>query len=878
MIWPVWRRRRHEDLDAEIASHFQMAVADRIARGESPEDAERAARREFGNVTLVTETTRDVWGWRPLADCWQDVVYAGRTLRKAPAFTAVAVLTLALGIGANAAMFSITNAVLLRPLPFPGADRLVSLAGSDMRGPSTSPSGVSWPDFFDWRERATTLTGVAAYRTADFTVGAGATGQHVSGAVVSSDFFSTLGVVPRLGRAFAREDEHADVAVVSDSLWRHEFGDDVDTTAGRTVVVNGRRYAVIGVAPAAFRFPITFPPTQLWLTAVEDSRVEEGDEDPMTTQRGARFLRGVGRLGPGVSLAAAQEDLSAVAAALAREHPDTNARRGVSMAFVLDTLVGETRRPLTLLLAAVGCVLLIACANITNLLLARGSVRRGEISLRVALGASRFRVMRQLLTESLVLSAAGTAAGLVLAYWTAPLVVGLAPVDVRGLDEVTIDGTVVAFTAALAVVSVVLFGLVPGLHASRTSLAAAVQGSARSGVGPRERRLRAGLVIAEMALGVILLAGAGLLLRGFDRLVSSAPGFDPEGLFAVQLDLPEANYPYVKRLAFYDRVLAELRDTSGLEVVAAGPLPLSGTRYHIGFALPGAPMPRSERPNALFMMTSPGYFRAMRIPMLHGRDFMPSDNDAAPRVVIVSDAFARRYFPNEDPIGQRISPGITTTEAAEPWREIIGVVADVKNEMLNEETQPAYYLPYTQGLISRLQFVVRSAGDPAAALASVRAAVQRQDAGLTIYNVRSFDDFIGDSVAESRFQAALLGAFATLAVLLAAIGLYGLMSYGVAQRTREFGVRMALGARPTAVIRLVFREGVAVAGIGLVAGIIGAAFVTRLLTSQLNGIAPLDPLTFTLVSLTLVVVALIACCVPALRAARIEPLTTLRCD
>lgn len=878
MTWPEWPWRKQSDLDKEIAAHFRMAVADRIAQGESPDDAERAVRREFGNVTLVKERTRDIWGWRPLSDLWQDVVYAGRTLKKSRGFTAVVVLTLALGIGANSAMFSIINAVLLRPLAFPDPDRLVSLNSTDMRRASDGLTGVSWPDFFDWRARTTTLSGVSAYRGTDFTVGTGPSGQHLAGAVVSAEFFSTLGVSPVLGRPFTRDDERVgtDVVIVSDALWRSQFGAGVSSTDGKTLAVNGRRYTVVGVMPAGFRFPITFPATQLWLTAAEDSRVEDAEEDPLTTQRGARYMRVVGRLSPGVSLTAAQREFETIAASLAQEHPDSNARRGTAVASVLDGLVGETRRPLLLLLAAVGCLLLIACVNIANLLLVRGSARRREISLRAALGASRFRIVRQLLTESLVLSAAGAICGLLLAYWTVPVLVRLAPVNVRGLDEVAIDGVVIAFTTVLAAASVVVFGVVHGLHASRPDLSTVLQDSARSGAGPAQRRLRAALVIAETAIGVVLLVSAGLFLRGFDRLAGSDPGLDPNGLIAAQLDLPDGNYPYLKRMAFYDRVLADLRETPGVDVAAGGPLPLSGTRYHIGFALPGPPVPRAERPSALFAMTSAGYFRTMRIPLVRGRDFLTSDTDASPRVVIVSEAFARRYFPGQDPIGQRIRPGLTTTEAEEPWREVVGIVADVKNEMLNEQTQPAYYIPYTQGLISHLQFVIRSSADPATAVSTVRAAVQREDAALTLYNIRAVDDFIADSISASRFQTLLLGTFAVLALLLAAVGLYGLTSYGVVQRTREFGVRLAVGASPVALVRLVMREGISVAAIGLALGIIGAAAVTRLLTSELNGIGPLDPLTFGAVSLTLFTVALIACAVPALRTVRIDPVTTLR--
>jgi predicted permease len=818
--------------------------------------------------------------WRPLGDLRQDIGYAYRTLGKARMFTAVAVLTLALGIGVNAAMFSITNAVLLRPLPFPHAERLVSLWESDLRRQPPAKNGVSWPDVFDWRSRTTTLEQVSGYRDAEFTVSTGSRARNIPGAVVSANFFATLGVQPALGRAFARDEERpgADVVVISDALWRSEFGAAPTVAAGGTLAINGRRFTVVGVVPSGFHFPVTFPKPQIWITAAEDARVEQAGDTPMTSERGARFIRAFGRLRPDVTAAAAQSELDTIAEALAHEHPETNGKRGIGMTPFLDTLVRDTRRPLVLLLSAVGCVLLIACVNLANLLLARGSSRRREMSLRVALGASRFRIMRQLLTENLVLSMAGMGAGLLLAYWTVPVLVRLAPVDVRGLDEATIDGTVFVFTGALAVVSVMLSGFIPGLQAARTDLTAVLQESARSGTGRGQRRLRALLVVAEMAMGVMLLVGAGLLLRGFDRLTSSDPGFQPDHLITAQLRLPDSKYPYVKQLAFYDRVLASLSRSPGMEPAAAMPLPLSGTRYHIGFALPGAAVPRSERPSALFAMISPGYFHTMRIRLIRGREFLSSDNVAAPRVVIVSDAFARQYFPGQDPIGQRIHPGLSTTEPEEPWREIVGVVADVKQDTLTEAVQPTYYVPYAQGLISNLQFVVRSPADPAAVVRALDAAVDEQDSDLVLYNVNTLDHYVANSVATPRFQTVLLSTFAGLALVLAAVGLYGVMSYGVAQRTREFGVRLALGARRGNLVSLVLREGMAIAGIGLLLGALGATFTARLLTSELNGIDPGDPTTFGGVAVVLLLVAIIASCLPALRTIRVDPTIALRSD
>jgi len=883
MKLPIWRRHQDEDLDEEIAAHLRMAIADRIARGESPDEAARAVRREFGNVGVIKEVTRDMWGWTSVEQLGQDIRYACRMLRKAPGFTGVAIVTLALGIGANTAMFSVINAVLLRPLPFPSPDRLMAVAEVDLRrvpggGISTS---ASWPNFFDWRSRAKALESVSAFREGAFTLTGPDRALHVNGAVVSAEFFSTLGVRPVLGRGFRKEEERAgsDVTVLSDALWRSQFGAAPDVV-GRSVRINARSFRVIGVMPPRFRYPISFPPAQLWITLAEDARVDHPDDTPMTAERGAHFLKVIGRLRAGADMAAAQAELDAIAASLAREYPESNAHRGVRVASELERQVGDRRQPLLVLLAAVGCVLLIACANLANLLLARGAGRTREIALRAALGASRRRIARQLLTESVVLSLAGTAAGLALAYWSIALVVRLAPVEIRGLDEVTIDGSVLAFTAALAAVSALVFGIMPALQAARTEPTAGLRDSTRATGGPSQRRLRAALVVAETAIGVVLLVAAGLLLRSFDHLLNTRPGFDPDHVMTAQFNLPDSRYAYPQQIAFYDALLPALGGLPGVESIAAArPLPLSGTNYSIRFEQVGPPVAAADLPSADFAMVSPGYFRGLRIPFSRGRDFGPADDDRAPRVVIVNESFARRYFAGQDPIGQRIKPGLSTTEKETPWREIVGVVADVKQHALNEPARPGYFVPYAQGLISSLHLVIRSSGDdPASVVESVRKTLARQDPELALHDVRSMQDYLTGSIASSRFETLLLAAFAVLALVLTAVGLYGVVAYGVALRTREFGIRLALGARTGEVLALVLRGGIGLAGTGLLLGIAAAAFATRLLAGALNGVDPLDPMTFGFVSAALLAVAVLASYLPARRATHVDPIRALRCE
>jgi len=878
MTLPVWRRRQDEELAEELATHLRMAIADRVARGEDPEEAARAARLEFGNVSVIRETTREVWGWTAIEQLAQDARYACRTLRRAPGFTLVAVITLALGIGANSAMFSVINAVLLRPLPFPSPDALVAVTGVDLRRDRGRVSvSASWPDFFDWRSKSKSFEHLSAYRDADFTLIGGGGSLHITGAVVSSELLSTLGTRPVLGRGFRLEDESGgDVVVISDSLWRSQFAAAPDVV-GRTVALNARPFTIIGVMPAAFNFPIKSPPAQAWITLAEDARVEHPDDTPITAQRGAHFLKVIGRLRPSATVASAQADLDVINAALAREFPVDNANRGVRVLPQLDVLVGDTRESLLVLLAAVGCLLLIACVNLANLLLARGAGRSREIGMRVALGASARRIVRQLLTESLVLATLGTACGLALAYGSIAVLVRWLPVQVRGLDQVAIDGTVLAFTAGVAIVSALAFGLVPAMQAARTDPTLGSQGGSRTTSGRAQRRLRGALVIAETAVGVVLLVGAGLLLRSFDRLTRTHPGFDADHVLTANFALRDSRYTYLEQLAFYDGLLADLGALPDVEAVAAtAPLPLSGSNFTISFEQEGA-VSRVDRESAGFGIVSPGYFRAMHIPLVSGRDFTQADNDAAPRVVVVNESFARRYFPDVDPIGRRIKPGLATTEKDTPWREVVGVVRDIRHRSLAEPTSPAYFVPYAQGLITSLRLVIRTRNTTGMA-DSVRKVVAGRDPEIALYDVKTMEEYLTTSVASARFQTLLLALFAGLGLALTAVGLYGVMAYGVAQRTREFGIRLALGARPGEVLGLVMRGGLALVAVGLAAGIAAAMFATRLLAGALYGVNRLDPATFGGVAAVLLAAGMLASYLPARRATRVDPIGALRSE
>lgn len=879
MKWPTWRRQQDAQLDDELRSHIALATQDRIERGESPERAAAAARREFGNVILVRETVRDMWGWTPIQHFFQDLAYARRALWKAPAFTIAAVLTLSLGIGANAAMFSVVRAVVLRPLPFAAPDQLVAINETDLRSAVPRPMSASWPDFFDWRRDTKTLVSIAGHHTASFTVTGRGPSRHVPGAVVSANLFATLGVEPYLGRGFREEEERAgsDVVIISDEF-RRDFLGGIENPVGEALTVNGRRFTIVGVTPPRFNFPVASPPPEMWLTLAEDARVETPGDTPMTAQRGAHFVQAVGRMRPDADLASVIAEFGSFATALATANPENHRNRGSIVALQHDVIVGNAKQPLLLLLAAVTCVLLIACVNLANLMTARGVTRQPELALRVALGASRSRVIRLLLAEAAALAIVSAIGGIVIAWWSLDVLVGLAPRDVRGLQDVSIDTVVLTYTAVIAGACALLVGLAPALRSTRGDLRQDMGAERTSGGSRAQRRWLNGLIVTETAVGAVLMVAAALVITGLDRLARVNPGFDASTVSTMRVNLPDSRYTFAKQVAFYDRLLPELERLPGIEGVAiVGPLPLSGSRYGLSFELtPDRTAEAGTRLSAGFAFVSPGYFRAMRIPLRRGREFTIADDDSAPRTVIVNDSFARQYFPGEDAIGKRIKPGLSTTEEETPWREIVGVVSDIKQQSLNEAAGPAMFVPHAHGLITTPHIVVRAAGGIDAVPEMVRRVIAAADPELAVFDIRTLEDRLNLSMASQRFTTLLLALFAGLGLLLIAIGLYGVLAYGVAQRTHEFGVRMALGARPGAIVAGVVKGALTLVGSGLLLGIIAATALARVMTSMLDFVAPPDVPAYGAVAVILLVVAAAAVVVPARRAMRVDPMHTLR--
>jgi predicted permease len=808
---------------------------------------------------------------------FQDLKYGLRMLTKNPGFTLVAALALALGIGANTAIFSVVNGVLLRPLPFPDSTRLMALYEVDQRHISNS-SSTSFPDFFDWRAQNHTFERLAAYHDSEFTLTGVDQPAHLNTEVVSYDLFPLLGVSPALGRSFLPEEEKvgSHVVIISHEFWESRFGSD-PKIVGHTLTLNNVSYSVVGVMPAGFNFPLNSDPVALWSTIAIDAESEGGDK-PSTEQRGSHFLTVIGRPKPGATLAQASADMSVVAQRIAKQYPDTNGNRGaVIIRPELEDLVGDIRPALLVLFGAVGCVLLIACANVANLLLARATSRHKEMAIRASLGAGRWRVIRQLLSESVLLSALGGALGLLLALWGNDVLLKLSPGSIPRLAQVTLDGSVLMFTTLVTLLTGVIFGLAPAWQISKTDLGQMLKAGGRSSTdGGHHNRLRNVLVVAETAVSLVLLVGAGLLITSFIRLQRVDPGFNPHQLLTFSFELPEARYPYAQRINFYNQMLARLQATPGIRSAASIlPLPLGDSRISVSFEVDGRPVPKSDEPSAWFHVVSPKYFSTMGVQLLKGRDFTERDDAQAPGVIVVNQEFARRFFPNEDVIGKHIKPGAAGIGNA-MMREIVGVVADVKHLSLSRDDTPEYYVPYTQCLFDPMTIVARTQGDPRSMLDAARNDLRALDKDLPVYSVRTMDDYLKASVSQPRFNTMLLGVFAGVALLLSAVGLYGVMAYTVGQRTHEFGIRMALGAERQDVLKMVLRRGLGLTLVGVAIGLVGAIALSRFLTGMLFGVHPHDPATLAGVSFVLVAVALLACYIPARRATKVDPMVALR--
>ena len=808
----------------------------------------------------------------------QDLRFALRNMGKARAFTAIAILVLALGIGANTAMFSVIHGVLLRPLPFPQPERLLAVGEVDVR-PQRGGVGItaSYPDFFDFRQRTRTIDNLAAYHDSDYTLTGRGDPRHLPGEVVTSGFFEALGVRPQLGRTFLREEEQAGrhVAILSDTLWRSQFNAD-PAIVGQAINLGERPYTVVGVMPPGFQFPIHAEAIALWTSIAREAESDTADK-PVTTERGAHFLQMIGRLKDGVSPEQAQADMDSIARALAQQYPDENRYRTRTLLQpVLTAIVGDRRTPLLVLLGAVGLVLLIACANVANLLLARSTARGREIAIRAALGATAGRIIRQLVTESVALALAGATLGTALAVWALAALVRLYPSNLPRLQQVNVDVPVLLFTVALALATGILFGLAPALRVSRPDVAAAMKDGGRVSSSVQHNRLRSALVVAQTALGLMLLVGAGLLTRSFTRLTHVDPGLDTHNVVTADFGLP-ARYSKSEQQDQFVRTLFErLNHLSGV-ASAAGimPLPLGGDFWQISFEVEGRPLPPSEHLSAAFATATPGAFETLHIPLLRGRTFNERDQRTAPLVMIVNQAFAKLYYPGEDPIGKRLKPGISDG-GPEPWREIVGVVGDVRSTGMAREPKPGYYLPYSQCVVNTPTIVLRTTGDMTTALAAARNVMHELDPQVALYGTRTMEDYVALSVGQAKFQTVLFGIFAAIALLLTAVGLYGVIAYTVVQRTHEIGIRMALGASRAHVLGLMMQHGALLVGIGLAVGLAGALGLTRFLQSMLFATHPEDPLTIVAVCSLLAVIALLASYIPARRATKVDPLVTLR--
>ncbi|HVR44069.1 MAG TPA: ABC transporter permease [Thermoanaerobaculia bacterium] len=801
---------------------------------------------------------------------WQDLRYAVRRLAAAPLTTLAIVGTLALGIGATSAVFSVVQGVLLAPLPYPDSDRLVDVYVVTEGSEATA----SPPDFADWKRMAGSFEHLAASWRSSAAMSGRGEAEQLRSARITDDFFQVLGIAPAMGRGFGPDEQRAEgpaAAIVSHAVWQRKLGSDPEVI-GAGVTIEGEPTTIVGVMPRGFQFP---QEVELWLPA----RFSERD---LTTQRGAHYLNVIGKLKPGVSTDRATAEMQGIVAALEKEYPDTN--RGWSGALVrpvLETMTGDVRPALLMLLGAVGLVLLLACANIANLLLARAIGRRREISLRTALGASRSRIVLQLLVESLLLALVAGAVGLLLASW---VVAGIASLEIDGvprLGEIGVDGTVLAFTIAVSVATALLFGTFPALLlGTRRNLESALrEGEARSGAGRRGRSLRSLLVVSEVALSLLLVSGAGLLIKSFAGLASTDPGFDPDGVLTFQLSLPDSRYedPARKR-AFFAELLSRIEALPGTESAGAVfGLPMTGLSYTISVEkLDGAALPDGDDRYVQIRVTTPGYFDAMRVATLRGRGFTAADEAGAPDVAIVNATAAKLLWPDGDAVGRTIEVGTRLGRETRVGGRIVGVVADVRDRGLGAPPSPELYLPYAQVPVDFAAFAVRSQLDPRAAIPAIRSIVAEIDPELPIFRTESMRSWVSRSIAVPRVLAILLGTLAGIAMLLVAIGIFAVIAYGVGERRRELGIRMALGATGKQIVRLVTREAARLAALGVAIGLLASLAARGLLAKVLVEVSPVDPAVWVGAVVILAAIALIAAAIPARRAGRVDPVRALR--
>ncbi|MGH9743275.1 MAG: ADOP family duplicated permease [Candidatus Acidiferrum sp.] len=880
MTFSFWRRQKREsELEEELQSHLDMAAQDRTDRGETQEAARDAARREFGNMSLIKEVTREMWGWDSFERLVQDLRYGLRMLAKSPGFTTVAILTLALGIGANTALFSVVNGVLFNPLPYPQSSQLVWVAESK---PNFATGSISYPNFRDWQKNNRTFTDMAIYRATNFNLTGLGEAEQLPARFITSDFFTVLGLNPVIGRTFGPgEDEigAAPIVMIGEGLWRRKFGSSPEAL-GKSVNLDGIAYSIVGVIPASFDFSGIFRGVEVYVPIGQWG-------NPLLPKRGAGLgIHGIGRLKPGVTIEQARADMARISSNLAAAYPDTNTGIGAALRPLKKTMVGGVRVLLLVLLAAVGFVLLIACVNVANLMLARATARTREFAIRAALGAGQGRLVRQLLTESLLLALIGGALGLLLAGWGTRAALRLLAQGLPRASEVGLDARALLFTVAISIGCGIFFGLAPALKTRARNLHDTLKEGGRGESGMR-RRAQGIFVVVEMAMALVLLVSAGLMVRSLTALWNVNPGFDSHNVLTFGVALPpsmrDSNADGIR--AALRNVDERLKAVPGVKALSLswGAVPLSSDDEDL-FWIEGKPKPATDNAMnwAISYVVEEDYLKVMGIPLKRGRFFTAQDNEKSPHVVVVDDVFAQKYFGDQDPIGQHI---ILNNKGGRA--EIIGVVPHVKQWGLDsddkESLRAELYFPYMQLPDEAMQLSWNGTGvilrfDPRATAIgeSLSATIKRISYENVMSQTQTMDSIISDSLASQKFSMAVLGIFAALALALASVGIYGVISYVVQQRTQEIGVRVALGANRNDVLRMILGEGMKMAGIGVAIGIAAALGLTRLMASLLFGVSATDPLTYSVVAILLAIVALAACYIPARRAMRVDPMVALR--
>jgi predicted permease len=866
------RAQMDNELEQEIRAHIQRHADDLERSGLARPEAERQARIAFGSPEKAKEQCRDERPVFWLQTLWTDLRFAFRMLLKTPGFTFIAILTLALGIGANTAIFSVVDAVLLRPLPYAQPDRLVTISEAGKPNDLSTRNEVAPGNFLDWRDRNQSFEMMAAVNTTGYSLTGTDHPERVQAAIISNGMLRMLGLRPALGREFSSDDNRPGanpVVMLSYPLWQRRFNTD-PTIIGKTIRLGITPYTVIGVLP---QVPISIfrEDADLWLP------IEQTITPHEMHWHDSHYLNVYARLKPGVTLAQAREEMNRIAADVKRENPDSNSGAATFIILLQQDLAGNIRPALLTLLVAVGFVLLIACANVANLLLVRASGRAKEFAIRLALGAGKWRIIRQLLTESLLLGVAGGCAGLLVASWTRHSLLALKPDSLPDVNAIETDWRVLLFTLGISIATSLLFGLAPALRGTGLNLSPALHSSSRSATaGKSAQRLRNIFVAAEIAISLVLLVGAGLTIRSFLQLRERDLGFHPDHIVTARISIPQAQYSRPDQVvSFYDSVLDRARATPGVE--SAGMisyLPLTGHNFDNSFDIVGRPpRPPSDRTYALIRFIDPQYFRVLGIPLLTGRSIDEHDLPGSSRSMVVSESMAKQYWPNTNPVGQSLIVHMGDDQAT-PW-QIVGVVADVRTDIA-EDPQGTMYMPYRQMPYRYMVLAVRTHAAPEAMVESIRGAVRTLDPDQPVYQSRTLTELIDETLVPWRFSMTLLGAFAAMALILAAAGIYGVMAYFVRQRTHEVGVRMALGAQPIDVLRLVVGHGAKLAFVGVLAGVLASLWLTHLMSDLLFGVSATDPFTFVAVVSLLTIVALVACFVPARRATKVDPTVALR--